>query len=319
MPTPPIFTLILDDITFDGHLPHYPSLIGDELAESLQLEPGLKGPVGEEATGPFEIVFALDPTGPVRFKLEEGELILRHIDDSVVEDPQWIATASGTGLVVVLRWDGSSQPSTTVLRLDCTPDGPNDQPRHLFFVFIDPTSSQTRALPPQTPAPSIPPSPSTFNIVDENGDAVYEVFLSSARAQLSAGFKFDLALRVPLQMPEEEPLQFAVALDVSDMQFSAATAGSDQVPVLIYGGEANTDALLPTLRPNPQHCIVTWNTHDHAPPEGHFLAFNLGTEHTSQSASTSNQEKSMPITPRRVDPTVIVDPFQSPDSLKPST
>ncbi|MDY7094525.1 MAG: hypothetical protein SX243_16260 [Acidobacteriota bacterium] len=300
-----LFTLSLGGIYFVKGLPIYPDLFDygtlptPENPPSLQMEVGLR--ILEP--GPFEVQFSLDTQETdLSFVTATGTSVipLYRVGAEAVEDPGWSASASPDGKTCHLVWgDGQSPPyaapTTQVLRINCREGA---QSRRLFVVIINTPPEEIRQNPSE-PLPLPPADPPVLQLGEVSNHFRYEVFQAEAVSDLEGKAQFEPVIRVA----QKQKLQFALFIDSTSTHQFLTGAGADQVPVRLYLDEENHSALRPTLRPDPETCIVTWQADAaHPAPTSHFLPFNLMT----QVAPGINAPH------RRVDPTVIEDPYVPP-------
>lgn len=296
-----LFNLELTGITFSGQLPSYPTLIDPQAAQDLlglQLEPAIKGPIGGKPSGPFEVVFGLDPQGDVEFLMLPNQTVsLSRINGSNIgQEEGWFAAYDTMDPHTCrLQWTREEPPETQVVRIDCVR---GNESLYLFFSWVLPFPLVNRVTyePRPTEGSSIP----SLHLVEDSNELVFTAFRSSARSQLAQGYQFEPTLRV---FPNQE-VQFQVVLDPAiNRVFEIGTLGNDEVPVSYYVGEVNGSALRPTLRsPDSQTCVVTWWTSElHPAPASGFVTFNLEMKPASPTSLG-----------RRVDPTIIEDPHVIP-------
>ncbi|MEM7583132.1 MAG: hypothetical protein AAF560_07115 [Acidobacteriota bacterium] len=299
-------TLTLDDIHFVDFLPRYPSLIRYPLNQGLQLEPALKGPDGIWPQE-FDIVFELRETDTTRFVVQpDGSFLLRRIDGKEKPETPWSVTIDHHRRIV-LRWtDRLDKPPTEVLRLDCINE--NGVLLHLYLAIVEPLPPELRDNPELKPQ-TVNQPPRFTMMEDSEGRLVYTIFEDSARVQLPPKIQLELALRI--QAGDE--VQFEISLESTGRHFKPPEAGQDEVGVTLYAGESESTFLRPTLRPDPTTCCVTWlQTSVGLGPVRRFLAFNLAIKPDRDFESIAEGTSVFQGGRRRIDPTVIEDPYIPP-------
>lgn len=300
-----LFTLTLTGIHFVDGLPCYPNLFNYPDPKDLQLELGLR--ILEP--GPFEVTFTFDPqSSGLSFVTATGTSVipLFRVHDEAVQDPGWSATASPDGKTCTLAWGADQSPpyaapTTQVLRINCREGA---QSRRLFVVIINTPPEEIRVNPSE-PMPLPPPEPPVLQLSTISNRFRYQVFNEEKVTDLHGKAHFEPVIRVA----RKQTLQFELFIDSTSTQEFLAGAGADQVPVRLYLDEENHSALRPTLRPDPKTCIVTWQADaSHPAPTSRFLPFNLMTQVAPGIHAPH----------RRVDPTVIEDPYVPPPDPPPN-